>query len=96
MQKNDKANEEKLNSPPKFYLEIEGDRVLKCYLSGAVGVRELTDDGIGILLKNGAINIEGKRLNMSLYDNNCLEIEGNISNINVKYKAKKERKIYAD
>jgi len=92
MQKTKKEQGEKITAPPRFYLEIEGDRSLRCYLSGAVGVRELSEDKIGILLKNGALNIEGKPLNLVVYDNNCLEIEGNITNISVKYKSKSERK----
>ncbi len=94
--KTKKEAKEKLKSPPKFFLEIEGDLGLRCSLAGAVGVRELCDNKIGILLKNGAIDIEGNPLNLSVYDNNCLEIKGNITNISIKYKTKGAAKRYED
>ena len=88
MQKSKKPQSEKIKLPPKFYLEIIGEGCLRCYLCGALGIRELSDERIGIILKNGAVNVEGKRLKLSIYDNNSLEIEGNIDNISVKYKSK--------
>ena len=92
MQKTKNSPKEKIKAPPRFHLEIEGERVLRCYLSGAVGVCELSEESIEILLKNGGVKIEGKALILSAYDNNCLEISGNITNVSMKYKSARGRK----
>ena len=99
MLKNKKKNakpKEKIKSAPKFYMVIEGEKGLSCRLDGAIGVREVTKERVGILLRNGSVSVEGKCLNITVYDNNCLEILGNIDNISVAYKTKRGVLLYED
>ena len=50
-------------------------------LSGIIGVKDFTDEGIQLSSHGGRIFISGKNLNLEVYENKIIEISGMIGEI---------------
>jgi len=63
---------------------IEGDGAgnkMSISISSVMAVVELDEELISLRLLRGKINVRGKKLSISVYENNIVEIVGKVGNI---------------
>ena len=67
---------------------LEADRSaggLSITLSGIIGISDFSDDFIDLKSHGGRLSVRGKRLFISVFENQCVEIVGRIEEITFKY-----------
>ena len=69
-----------------FHLEANrSTKGMAIVLNGIIGVSDFSDSSIGLRSHSGRIIVNGQRLFISVYENNCVEIVGRVEEIVFKY-----------
>lgn len=67
---------------PGYRIDVEGHgSFLRLSVVGVIGICELNEDTIKLFTQREALEIQGQKLSVSVFDNKVLEISGNISNL---------------
>lgn len=83
---NKSGRAEKLSYPSGFHLEADRSRQgLTITLSGIVGINDFSNDYIHLKGHGGRIEVLGKNLFISVYENGSVEIVGTVGEIIFKY-----------
>lgn len=67
---------------------MEGERSAKgmrLRFAGIIGIKELSDDSVEINNHSGRVRIQGKRLLVTVFENNQVEINGRVEGLEFKY-----------
>ena len=73
-----------------YRLEADGNgRYMKIFISGVRCVSSFSDSSVEVLTKKEKLNINGKLIEISVFENKTIEISGNIAEILIN--SKKER-----
>lgn len=82
--KEKKKSAEKL-SPlfiPSFRIEADGrGKYMRVLMSGVVGICELSCENIKLLTRRESLKISGRRLSVSIFEGNTVEISGEVESI---------------
>ena len=66
-------------APPVFRIEADGFHFgMQLLVTGVVGICELSDSHIVLMMKREKLKIVGKCLEVSIYERNTVEIKGGI------------------
>ena len=69
-----------------FHMEADRTgRGMSLILCGIIGISDFSESEILLLSHGGRIIVTGKRLHISVYENNSVEIVGRVEGINFKY-----------
>lgn len=80
---------------PSFHIEADGGLGSCSFvLSGVVGISVFSDSYVELLLKNGKLSLEGGSIKLSVYENKCVEVKGQIECLNIVYKGKRRALSY--
>ena len=89
MTKKNAGNKEKSSAPaPCVGVHMEAERVargMSLLISGIIGVRDFSECSITLMSHGGRIIVSGKRLLLSVYEGNCVEIIGRVEGIEFRY-----------
>ena len=67
---------------PSFRIEADGrGKYMRVLMSGIVGICELSDESIKLLTKRESLKISGRRLSVSIFESNTVEISGEVDSI---------------
>ena len=73
---------------PSGGFHMEGQRSgrgMSLLISGIIGLRDFSDTCILLMSHGGRIIISGRRLLLSVYEGNCVEINGRVEGIEFRY-----------
>lgn len=79
-----KKKKDNINKPaplffPTFRIEADGrGKHMRVLVSGIVGISELSDESIRLLTRRESLKISGRRLYVSIFEGNTVEIAGEI------------------
>lgn len=69
-----------------FHLEADRSRNgMSVFISGIIGIGDFSDESAILLSHSGKVAVLGKRLNVSVYENRTVEINGRVEEISFKY-----------
>ncbi|MBR2650658.1 MAG: hypothetical protein IKD45_03275 [Clostridia bacterium] len=69
---------------PTYRFEADGgSEVMRLYLSGIIGIGELSQTAIRMITKKQSITVTGKMLTVSVFEGNAVELIGKIENISL-------------
>ena len=60
-------------------------RGMSILIGGVVGIREYSDTSVLLLTHGGRIGISGKRILLTVYENNSVEIVGRVEEVSFTY-----------
>ena len=67
---------------PSFRIEVDGrGKYMRVLMSGVVGICELSDESIKLLTRYESLKIIGRRLSVSVFEGNTVEISGEVESI---------------
>lgn len=78
------------SSPPspmsRFNLEANRHvRGMSMLIGGVVGIREYSDETMILATHGGRVGISGRRLSLTIYENNSVEVVGRIEEVTFSY-----------
>ena len=75
-------------STPLSQFTLEANRTGKgmgLFIGGVVGISDFSDTSILLKSHGCRVVVEGKRLTLKIYENNCVEINGRVEDIKFVY-----------
>ncbi len=84
-----KSTENKnIPKPPSYSFRLEAERSrhgMSVIISGIIGINDFTDERVLLKSHGGRITVSGKRLTVSVFEHNCVEIVGKVEDIGFGY-----------
>lgn len=81
----DKKEGKKIEMPnlfPSFRIEADGrGKYMRILISGVLGISELSEEEIKLTTRRESLKIGGKRLSVSIFEGNSVEIYGEVERI---------------
>jgi len=89
MMKKEKTKEKITGTPSALSsFHMEADRSVKgmtLFISGIIGISDFTDECIMLMSHGGRITVEGRSLQLCIYENNTASISGKVEDIRFTY-----------
>ncbi len=80
--KNEKNTEFNKKTPIPFFLELSrSGKNSDIVVGGVIGVLEFSDENALLSTYSGRINISGEKLNVTIFENKTVQIQGKIKEI---------------
>ena len=84
----EKIEKDRIAKKPFSEFHIEADRCsagLCMYVSGVVGISELSDEAVLLKSHGGRVSVKGKRIKICVFENNTVEVKGKIEEVSFVY-----------